>query len=193
MITKKPAEIWAWYLKIQDFHASGMRPMPYCQKHNISYRAFRNMMYRIEYKKNTHPEFYEKFLTIFQEFKESGMSVPKFAKENNIDPKVLRDFKWHLNHLEVIEKYKAKQEDNQMSFIEVPHNAPITMPSLPPEASWLPVAPISMPEEPVEVGGKNDLERNDIEINISKGVRVILSPHIDSTTIIKIIELLKDL
>jgi hypothetical protein len=186
MITKKPAEIWAWYLKIQDFHASGMRPMPYCEKHNISYRAFRNMMYRIEYKKHTHPEFYEKFLTIFKQFKESGMTIPKFAKENNIDPKVLRDFKWHLNHLEVIEKYKAKQEDNQMSFFEVPQLPPPI--GLPLEPSWNSVIPIPMPLEPVEVGGKNDLE-----IIISKGVRVILSPNIDAISIIKIIELLKDL
>jgi hypothetical protein len=36
-------------------------------------------------------------------------------------------------------------------------------------------------------------KQNDIEIIISKGVKVSISPNIDSMKIIKIIELLKDL
>lgn len=36
-------------------------------------------------------------------------------------------------------------------------------------------------------------KQNDIELIITKGVKVIISPNIDSMKIIKIIELLKDL
>ena len=81
----------------------------------------------------------------------------------------------HLRYLEVINRIKLNLDksppvNEEMTFRQVISSSPVVIP------------------EPEVIQAKND-----IELTITKGVRVICSPNLDSMKLIKIIELLKDL
>lgn len=170
-IKKDHDEIWYWHQKLEEFHESGMAPKDYCDSYEVNYKAFSNMKYRIEFKRFTDPALYEKSLPIARKYMASGVQLSKFVKENSIDIKLLGEMCTHLGYIDIIEGRKAAiaaKEKKPMSFIQVPQRMAI---------------------QDAEVVEK----QNDLEIIISKGVKVSISPNIDSMKIIKIIELLKDL
>ena len=72
-----------------------------------------------------------------------------------------------------------------LSFKEVAQAKPTPRPAI--DANWS-QAPTPPAAAPVSVPASND-----IELSLGKGVRVIVSPQLSSTTIIKIIDFLKDL
>ena len=170
-IKKDPDEIWYWHQKIEEFHESGMGPKDYCDSYEVDYKKFSNMKYRIDYRKFSDTALYEKSLPIARKYLASGAPASKFAKANGIDIKLLGEMCTHLGYIDIIEGRKeaiAAKEEKPMSFVQVPQRMAI---------------------QDAEVVEK----QNDIEIIITKGVKVSISPNIDSMKIIKIIELLKDL
>lgn len=177
-IKKDHDEIWYWYQKIQEFHESGMEPKEYCDSYEVDYKKFTNMKYRIDFKKFTDTALYEESLPIARKYLASGDSAYKFAKANSIDINLLGQMSTHLRYIDIIERMKQaieSKEEKKMSFIQVPPNSSVTFPII--------------TEQEHEVVEK----QNDIEIIINKGVKVIISPNIESMKIIKIIEFLKDL
>lgn len=177
MIKKSPKEIWFWYERIEDFRKSGMTAKSYCNVNEIEYKRLNNMIYRIDYKKYSDPVEYKKLMQLGRKFKTSEMGPTQFSKAHDIPVRIMGEVVTHMNYLEIIEKVKQEKAENRMKFIEVS----------PPPVSHA-IESISKPEE-AEVIEK----QNDLEIIISKGVKVSISPNIDSMKIIKIIELLKDL
>lgn len=174
MIKKDHDEIWYWHLKVEEFIESGMAPKAFCESRELDYKKFSNMRYRIEYKRITHPDMYKKNVPIARRYIASGIPASKFAKDNNIDVRILSELVTHLGYVDIIENMKngIKKEPETMNFIQVPS---INL-------------PMPTPPEPEVIEPQNDLE-----IIIAKGVKVSISPNIDSMKIIKIIELLKDL
>ena len=164
-------EIWEWHLKIEDFLKSGLPPKAFCTSKNINYKQFTNMKYRLVYKRDSDPITYAKHVQLGQKYLASDLSASKFAKANNFEIKLLSVVGTHLRYSAVIEEMKREKEGSKLRLIQVP-NAPTVQEA--PQA------------EIVE-------KQNDIEINISKGVRVLIASNVDSMKIIKIIELLKDL
>lgn len=177
MIKKDHDEIWYWYKKIEEFHESGIPPKEYCTEYEIDYKKFSNMRYRIEYKSRTHPDLYQSLIPLTRKYMKSGIPASKFAKENKVDVRVLSEMVTHLGYTDIIEKLKSEEEVKPMQFIQVPPVQP-----RPPAGYREPMADAEVVEK-----------QNDLEIIISKGVKVSISPNIDSMKIIKIIELLKDL
>ena len=177
MIRLDNDEIWYWHLKIEEFKSSGMAQKEYCDQYQIDYKKFCNMRYRIEYKRETNPELYSKMIPVTRKYMASGAPASKFAKANDIDIRILSEMVTHLGYMDIIEGIKAEKEAKPMQFIEVPR---LTM-----NNGGSPI-PISEEAQVVE-------KQNDLEIIIAKGVKVSISPNIDSMKIIKIIELLKDL
>lgn len=167
-IKKDHDEIWYWHQKIEEFHSSGMAPKEYCSEYEIDYKKFSNMRYRIEYKKHTHPEVYMNCLPIVRKYMKSGAPASKFAKANSIDIKLMSEMVTHLGYQDIIEKMKAEKEEKPMQFVQVQQRLAV---------------------QEAEIVEK----QNDLEIIITKGVKVSISPNIDSMKIIKIIEFLKDL
>lgn len=170
-IRKDHDEIWYWHQKIEEFHESGMKPINYCDSYEIDYKLFCNMKYRIEYKRFSDAAVYKRNVPITRKYMNSGTLAAKFAKENCIDIRLLHEMATHLRYRDIIEDMKearAAKEEKTMSFIQVPQRMAI---------------------QDAEIVEK----QNDIEIIITKGVKVSISPNIDSMKIIKIIELLKDL
>lgn len=171
-IKKDHDEIWYWHQKIEEFHESGMGPKDYCDEYEVDYKKFSNMKYRIEYKRFSDTELYEKSLPLARKYMKSGAPASKFAKANGIDIKLLGEMCTHLGYIDIIESMKESKDVQPMKFVQVPT---MTLPHI-----------TQQEHEVVE-------KQNDIEIIITKGVKVSISPNIDSMKIIKIIELLKDL
>lgn len=167
MIKTDDEEIWYWYEKIKEFHDSGMAQKEYCDNYQVDYKKFCNLRYRIEYKKLSHPELYAKMVPIARKYMQSGATASKFAKAHEVEVRLLSEFVTHLSYLDIIDRLKSEKE-SKMKFVQIQHNAPIQQ------------------HEVLE-------KQNDLEIIITKGVKVSISPNIDSMKIIKIIELLKDL
>ncbi len=175
MIKKDHDEIWYWYQKIQEFHELGLAQKEYCDAHEVDYKKFCNMYYRIDYKRTRDPELYAKLVATTRKYIASGAPASKFARANDIHPRILSECVTHLGYLDIIESMRQSKEEKPMQFIQVPTvQGALARPNMEPE------------HEVVE-------KQNDIEIIISKGVKVSISPNIDSMKIIKIIELLKDL
>jgi hypothetical protein len=174
-VKRSKDEVWYWYGVMEQFETSGMRQKEYCDQYDVHYKKFCSMRYRIIYKRDTHPELYKKLLPIGRKYLESGAAASKFAKEHDVTMNLLSEVGTHIGYLDLIEEIKHEKEPAKMNFIKVPN-------------------PQSLPSHTVESPEPEIVEKqNDIEIIISKGVKVSISPNIDSMKIIKIIELLKDL
>ena len=175
MIKKDHDEIWYWYQKVEEFKTSGMKQKEYCTEYEIDYKKFCNMLYRIEFKRNTHPDEYKKLVPLTRKYMASGAPASKFAKAHEVDVRVLSEMVTHLGYLDIIESMKAAREEKPMQFIQIPTvQGAVARPQ------------IQQEHEVLE-------KQNDLEIIIAKGVKVSIAPNIDSMKIIKIIELLKDL
>lgn len=172
MIKTDHDEIWYWYRKIEEFKASGLTNKGYCDKYEIDYKKFNNKLYRIDYKRDCDPKEYEQLVLITRKYMKSGATAANFAKANDINIRILSQMTTHLRYRDIIESMRADKEGKPMQFIQVP----------------VMNLPMLTPQEPEVVQ-----KQNDIEIIITKGVKVSISPNIDSMKIIKIIELLKDL
>lgn len=172
MIKLKNSEIWYWYLRIEEWRESGLGPKKFCDAHNLDYVVFCNRRFKIYYKKYSEPELYARLLPIGVKYRESNEKLSDFATANDVDKKLLAEMNTHLSYLDIIEEMKGKhsEKSESMSFIQ----APATATQRPPEA------------ELIE-------KKNDIELNISSGVKVIVAPEVSSEKLIKIIELLKEL
>jgi ABC-type ATPase with predicted acetyltransferase domain len=179
MIKKDHDEIWGWHLQIEKFKTTGMTGSKYCNTHGIDKKKFSNMSYRILYKKVNDPVLYKKLIEEAKRYLASGIRPSVFARENNLNPSVLSETVTHLGYLEIIENKRKEKENQPMTF----HPVPASIQRI------IPKTLIVEPEPEQEVVEK----QNDIEIIITKGVKVSISPNIDSMKIIKIIECLKDL
>lgn len=172
MIKKDHDEIWYWYQKIEEFKTAGMPQKEYCDEYEIDYKKFCNMRYRIEYNSQSHPDLYPTLVKVARKYMASGAPASKFAKANDVDVRILSEMVTHLGYLDIIEGIKLDKEEKPMKFVQIQHQGNLQSP--------VPDAEIME-------------KQNDLEIIISKGVKVSISPNIDSMKIIKIIELLKDL
>ena len=127
-------------------------------------------------------------------------STMSFSKENNIEYKHLAEAITHSHYLRRIKKLKQmhadgmlnktvgvkKEEDHEeLKFVQVPRINQIPL-SQPIEIKEIEIQREETQQEVVE-------KQNDIELIISKGVKVVVSPNVGTEKLIKIIELLKDL
>lgn len=170
-------EIWYWYQLMEEYLKQDLPPVKFCENKKINHRKFWNMYYRIIYKSVKYPEFYNKHVPIVRKYMESDLTPDEFCKENNINKSILIDMRTHLNYVDIINRLKEETRVKAMKFIEVGKRQ---------------ARPV--PEKHTDYCASEVIEKqNDIEIIISKGVKVSISPNIESMKIIKIIELLKDL
>ncbi len=176
-------ETFYWYKRIEEFLILGdNNKIKFCKDNHLDAKKFSNLYYRIHHPLTHEESFYNKMTAYAQEWVDSGMSQNEFSKKNGISYSKLAQYTAHIRCWKIIEKLKkqenpqVQQDDNEsMNFIKIPITAMKREEPM-------------IPEEP-EVFEK----QNDIEIIISKGVKVSIAPNIDSMKIIKIIELLKDL
>jgi hypothetical protein len=167
-------KIWEWYQIILKYQAQDLPQKQFCDAEGIDYDKFCAKLFRIVYKKNREPELYNKWLPIARKYLESGMLPNKFVKIHDISIRYLSEMSTHLRYIDTIEEIKKTKEKSPMNFIKVP-----TM-----------NLPMPTPQEPEQEVLK---KQNDVELIISKGVKVVVSPEVGADKLIRIIELLKDL
>lgn len=178
MLRRTDEEIWQWHQLIQAQKTSGLSQLDFCKQREIDYKAFSNVRFRMEYKSVTDPERNAELVQLVREYRTSHESRESFAKRHGLDKNVLCMAITHVVYQDALAKIKAKQEPEEMQFIQAP--------TIPLQQRGILATKPPNQSEFVE-------KQNDIEIIISKGVRVTISPNIDPMKIIKIIELLKDL
>jgi len=172
-------EIWKWYQIILDQKTSSMSGVQYCKKNGIFYKTFSNTKHRMFSYKHSRPKEYEEYKEWSRLLSEGELQLTDFCRKHKIDRIKLIEMNTHLNYQEILErlkKEKGEMEEPQMSFVQVKA----------PQSFLTTQSPPIQEPELVEA-------QNDIEITITKGVKVMISPQVDSTKIIKIIQLLKDL
>ena len=176
-ITRSDEDIWFWYEHVNACASSGLRQVDYCRENKLDCKAFANAQYRMKFKMNHKYSNYQQLLPIARKCLETGVSSRRMAKESNVDARILKDMVTHVTYLDIIERIKQSKavSEKPMQFIQVPSVQ--SSESRP---------PMIQEHELME-------KQNDIEITIATGVKVSISPSVDSMKIIKIIELLKDL
>lgn len=168
-------EIWFWYTAIIDQSKSNYTVTPYCKKNNLDWVKFTNLRASIFSCRESKPKEYKDMMVWAELFADSGLKISDFCKENGVNKDKLSSMMTHLEYQKVIERMKKQKEitdDSELTFVQIKS----------PE-----------PKKPIVVEASHQVTRNDIEIKISSGLRVIISPEIESVKIIKIIEFLKDI
>lgn len=175
-------EIWYWYTACIAQRESNM-PLPqWCKANSVDYKYMSNVRQRMEGKKYTNPAYYKKLMEHVGELNASGMVPRHYCKENKLNKLHLEAARTHWKYLQRIEYIKTERERNnlEMHFINIPVKKDIkTLKTSEPKLSF------STPQV-IEAS-------NDIELMITQGIKVIISPSIDATKIIKIIDLLRNL
>jgi len=176
MLKVSDEHIWYWHKHCEKQMELGLSVKAYAEQFNVEYKRFSNIRYRIIYKKYSDPENYKKILKQAKEYLASGEPIARFSGSRKLNPRIISEMVTHLQYQERIERltkeHEEPLEETKMNFVQVA-------------------------KQPQEIQQSTEAEvlekQNDIEIIISKGVKVSISPNIDSMKIIKIIELLKDL
>lgn len=177
-------DLWFWYKHIEAWQQTELPAIEYCRAYDLDYRIFAAMRYKMIYRRENNPEQYAKFVALGREYQSSPLSREKFCKHSGISNRTLTDIVLHLNTLDRIEELKKLKEQEPMNFIQVPKT--ISKPNIYKKPQE--IEPVQVPQHAEVIEAQNDLE-----IIISKGVKVSISPNIDTMKVIKIIELLKDL
>jgi len=211
MIKLSHDEIWYWYCAIQQQLDSGEGIKCFCEQRGIEYKKFSNMSFRILYKKFTDPMRHKKLLDLARQCSSTGGKLQTFARDHHISYKHLTETITHLNYLAIIEKIKREREPLPLFPIVSPRYGS-TRENVDPVMTFHQVSGQGTPRPKIDIKVPLDeyddyiepqqqlapqaevIEpRNDIELSIAQGIKVLVSPNIDSMKIIKIIELLKDL
>jgi hypothetical protein len=197
-------EVWTWYSHCENMKKEELGAMRYARKHNLEYKKLVNMRYRIVFQRESNPESYNKLMKDAKDFKASGLSKSVFCSESGVSKFSIDDAMRHLSWLERIERLskdrvvlpnpepvQKPKEEAKLTFKALAtgiseESKQLWSKSLPIKAGGSHVPDFPPPQEVLE-------KQNDIEITITKGVKVCIAPGIDSMKIIKIIELLKDL
>ena len=173
-------DIWFWYSAIIEQQEGELSAPTYCKERFLDYKKFTNMRYRMFYIEHMRPDEYKVLMKAGREFIDSPLQLSEFAKANKVDKTKLTEARTHILYKEAIERLKKERggkEAETMNFVQLKNPAK-------PQMAFL--SPPPQEHEVVEA-------QNDIELVITKGVKVMISPQVDSMKIIKIIELLKDL
>lgn len=168
-------DIWNWYQVILKYQSQDLPPKKFCGSEGIDYAQFCSKLFRIVYKQHREPELYQKWLPLTRKFMESDMLLHEFVKIHDIPLRYLSEMATHLRYVDKIEEMRKIKEKPNMKFIEVP------------------TLPISNGGSPVSIEPEVLKKQNDVELIISKGVKVVVAPEVGADKLIRIIELLKDL
>lgn len=173
-------EIWYWYEVINEYHNQKLPLGKYCKSKNIDLNKFTGRYARVVYISKSKPELYKKLVPITRKFLSSKIKQSEFIKNNDISKVQLSFMVTHLNYLDAIERMKIAKGNKEMNFIKIPQVQPLISAIEPNQIQELQVTEVIK-------------KQNDVELVISKGVKVVVSPDVGADKLIRIIELLKDL
>lgn len=201
-------ELWKRYLIYKEWEKENEKNRISIKKFAINKKydeqTIKNFILIYRYKYFSDKESYEKLYKISKEYLEIKnnkmiISKRKFILENYPEVKEtwLSDFLRHTECIQTIEKLKKENNCESQEFYEKnksffsKHIDKISSKKIANQSiSFLKIPTIDTTES-------NKIEiltqKNTIEINIKKGIIVSIEPHIDSSIIFKIINLLKEI
>jgi hypothetical protein len=176
----KPVDLdkfWVTYDHVTNAKTSGVRDTQYCQIHLLSLNSFNAFKRKLELYNYYDKDRYDELCALVRDYMaDLRISKQDFISNYDISEHELHEFQPHINYLKILEENRRPPEKT-VSFIEITP----AQPRIP--------APVKIDYPESEVIH----QQNDIQISITQGIKVLVSPSIDSMKIIKIIELLKDL
>lgn len=177
-MSKKDQDVYDWYQHCVAMKREEARPSEYAKAHNLSVKSLCNYSYRFFYTRfKDNPEEFERLKALCEKYQNRpmGMTRGTFCKENDVKESIFADVIQHVSVMKTVERVQNKldqEKEKPMGFVKID-------------------APVQKKEQPQEVEVVEPL--NDIELKACDGVKVIISPQIESSKIMKIIELLKEL
>lgn len=176
MIREDKKVIFFWYEHIDAMKKACLKPRVYCKLYNLDFKKCLKMIHRIDYLKYKDKDRYDEILPLGHEFINSSLTTKEFSAKTGLSPDQVKSVSLHIKYNQIITKMINKKNNDgnshSMKFVQVQHQGNLQEPT-----------------KNAEVIEK----QNDLEIIIAKGVKVSISPNIDTMKVIKIIELLKDL
>lgn len=214
-------DIWYWYGIILESFESNLNNSEFCKLKNIDYKIFTNYKYRFIFKYHSNPKEYSRLYDLvmkYNSYNDDNLNSSQFCRKNNVSITDFKNMAVHVKYLKRIQElhkiksvpqftngYMPLPRDetssinlspaidkdmelklalNQMKFIPISSVAELF-----PEPPVISVDLVPI-EEPVQEFKKM---HNEIELNIASGIKVVLSPDVDSMKIMKIINLLKEI
>lgn len=180
MKNKTKLNIWKWFKIVEEYETHEITMPAFAKKKNIKIDDFRHYRRLINLFTKTNPELQIERKQLYDQYLESGLSVPKFCTEQGANKTILKIAVDHFRAREVIAEAQENPNivaewEKSMEFIK----APVIK-----SASF----PTSRQTEPEVIK-----KQNDVELIISKGVKVVVAPEVGADKLVRIIELLKDL
>lgn len=171
------------YEKVEEFNQSELSEKEFCNRHNLSFSTFKNFKYILNFDKRIN-KLKEKYDHYLEEAKREGCSIRGIAAKYNLNKTEIGLYNIYLKYKKIIANYLNSKNtiEQPMSFVKVKAQEPI--------------ATHEMNHHPIQIQSKEPElmeKQNDLELIISKGIKVIVSPEIDSMKLIKIIELLRNI
>lgn len=176
-----------------DAQKKGLSATKYSIKYNVDYKKLSNTHYRLFWTKIGKPEernereMYVEYAKIYLELKNS--SISKFVRDESLDRNKFNVAVQHVQYWNIANKHNLQKNDNEIKeeIIKNPNNIePMRFISIK-EDEKIVLQSIKEPEQELIK------KKNEIELNISKGIKVIVDSDVNTETMIRIIELLKDL
>ena len=181
-IKRTNEEILEWYEILERWRASEMGRVEFCKQNNIPLGRFANMKRNLYLCKYEKPDLYKTLIELAEKYLSSGKTSRQFSEEYNIDQIILGNAATHLKYLRLLEE---AQKESGMNFVQIDNSSK--------DFDKTDYSQDVRNEIQEEVHEEVIEKRNDVELMITKGIKVIISPNIDASKIIKIIELLKDI
>lgn len=174
-------EIKFWYDMVVKYQGSSMPFEYFCKKEGINYKTLKNWMYRMnpwtmKFKDKKEEEIQLAELCIAEE-----QNHESFCKYNKMDIRRLKRVITYINYMKKINvNYNEQKESKEENPV---------IKSLEPTEKTMKFVEV----EPDPVHQELITPKNDLELIISKGVKVSVSSEISSEKLITIIEFLRNL
>ena len=185
-------ELIGWYKHVLEQRRSGLSPSEYCRKNKLFPGTFNNKRWRFFNCQKNNPQQYQIYLEACKRFqikKENDryLTSKLFCIENNLVLTKFVEFLAHMNYLKLAEEFLVSEPDYRTKeLVQKKQESNFIQLKAPVKQEIAPVVEQLKEHEIIEA-------QNDLEIQITKGVKVLVSPQIDSAKILKIIQLLRDL
>ena len=195
-------KIKTWYEHIKNMFELDVTMPQYAKAFNLNTKDMSNWEIRINPWKGKYAKHRENELELHALYKATEANLTKFCVKHNVLPHRMTLTGSALKYWERINHLTGDTYEDLLNVMRFKKDIVITKkePDQPePEKKIMnfitKTDEINLPMPTPEVMQEAEVieERNNIELTITKGVKVILSPEFETVKIIKIIELLKDL
>ncbi len=169
MALLRDKEIYEWYKIIQECKQSGLSGIRFCKDRKIKRTRFAYFHSIFNFLETKEKDYAEKLKIAAHDYNESpgSMGFREIEEKYSLSKGHLKQTVSHLRYLEAVRRAE-KTESKEMNFIPIQAPQKITQP-------------------------ESATPKNDIELSIKQGVKVICSPDTSQEKIIAIIEFLKGL